>query len=202
MAEDSSECLEYISKSPDWEWSGMSPAGPECMEGEKKSLHEHKRIRKSTESKKSRFNYKEICKREQSPGGPIRPTCSKAGEEQTVLGGRGIQKANSPGKLQNSNSLETSVCSKTWTSVGTRHERISSVQFNHSVVSDSLRPHGLQHARPPCPSPTSGTCSNSCPSSWWCHPATSSSVVPFSSCPQSFPASGSFQMSQLFASGG
>ena len=106
--------------------------------GKKKSLHEHKRIRKSTESKKSRFSHKETCKREQRPGGPRRPTCSKAGEEQTVLGGRGIQKANSPGKLQNSNSLETSVCSKTWTSVGTRHERISSVQFNHSVVSDCL----------------------------------------------------------------
>ena len=78
----------------------------------------------------------------------------------------------------------------------------SSVQFSRSVVSDSLRPHGLQHARPPCPSPTPGTCSNSCPSSQWCHPTISSSVVPFSSCPQSFPKSGSFQMSQLFASGG
>ena len=75
-------------------------------------------------------------------------------------------------------------------------------QFSHSVVSDSLWPHELQHARPPCPSPTPGVHSNSCPSSWWCRPAVSSSVVPFSSCPQSFPASGSFQMSQLFASGG
>ena len=78
----------------------------------------------------------------------------------------------------------------------------SSVQFSCSVVSDSLRPHGLQHARPPCPSPAPGACSNSCPSSQWCHPTISSSVVPFSSCPQSFPASGSFQMSQLSASGG
>ena len=66
----------------------------------------------------------------------------------------------------------------------------SSVQFSHSAVSDSLRPHESQHARPPCPSPTPGVYSNSCPSSWWCHPAISSSVVPFSSCPQSLPASG------------
>ena len=65
----------------------------------------------------------------------------------------------------------------------------ASVQFSHSVMSDSLRPHESQHARPPCPSPTPGVCSNSCPSSWWCHPAISSSVVPFSSCPQSLPAS-------------
>ena len=78
----------------------------------------------------------------------------------------------------------------------------SSVQFSHSVVSDSLRPHESQHTRPPCPSPTPGVHSNSCPSSWWCHPAISSSVVPFSSCLQSFPASGSFPISQLFASGG
>ena len=69
-------------------------------------------------------------------------------------------------------------------------------------MSDSLRPHGLQHARPPCPSPTPGACSNSCPSNQWCHPAISSSVVPFSSCLQSFPASGSFQMGQFFTSGG
>ena len=75
-------------------------------------------------------------------------------------------------------------------------------QFSCSVVSDSLRPHELQHARPPCPSPTPRVHSNSCPLSQWCHPAISSSVVPFSSCPQSFPASGSFPMSQLFASGG
>ena len=77
-----------------------------------------------------------------------------------------------------------------------------SVQFRHSVVSDSLRPHGLQHARLPCPSPTTGACSNSCSSSWWCHPAISSSVAPFSSCLQSFPASGSFPMNQFFALGG
>ena len=79
---------------------------------------------------------------------------------------------------------------------------ISSVQFSHSVVSDSLRPHESQHARPPCPSPTPGVHSDSCPSSQWCHPTISSSVVPFSSCFQSFPTSGSFQMSQIFASGG
>ena len=76
----------------------------------------------------------------------------------------------------------------------------SSAQFSCSVVSDSLWPHGLQHAKLPCPSPTPGAYSNSCPLSWWCHP-TISSVVPFSSHLQSFPASGSFQISQLFASG-
>ena len=78
----------------------------------------------------------------------------------------------------------------------------SSVQFSCSVISDSLRPHESQHARPPCPSPTPGVHPNSCPSSWRCHPAISSSVIPFSSCPQSLPASGSFPMSQLFAWGG
>ena len=78
---------------------------------------------------------------------------------------------------------------------------ISSVQFSRSVVSDPLRPHGLQHTRPPW-SPTPRVYSNSCPLSRWWHPTISSSVIPFSSCPQSFPASGSFQMSQLFASGG
>ena len=77
-----------------------------------------------------------------------------------------------------------------------------SSEFSCSVVSDSLQPHGLQHTRPPCPSPTPGVYSNSCPLSQWCHPTISSSTVSFSSCPQSFPASGSFQMSQLFASGG
>ena len=83
-----------------------------------------------------------------------------------------------------------------------QHPQTSSVQFSHSVVSNSLQPHESQHARPPCPSPTLGVHSNSCPSSRWCHPAISSSVVPFSSCPQSLPASGSFPMSQLFAWGG
>ena len=72
-----------------------------------------------------------------------------------------------------------------------------SAQFSRSVVSDSLWPHGLQHARLPCPSPTPGAYSNSCPLCWWCHPTISSSVVPFSSCLQSFPASGSFQMNQF-----
>ena len=80
--------------------------------------------------------------------------------------------------------------------------QFSSVQFSHSVVSDSLQPHESQHARPPCPSPTPGVYSNWCPLSRWCHPAISSSVVPFSSCPQSLPASGSFPMSQLLAWGG
>ena len=78
----------------------------------------------------------------------------------------------------------------------------SSVQFSCSIVSNSLRPHESQHARPLCPSPTPGVYSNSYPLSQWCHPALSSSVVPFSSCPQSLPASGSFPMSQLFTWGG
>ena len=78
----------------------------------------------------------------------------------------------------------------------------NSVQFSSSVVYDPLRPHEPQHARPPCLSPTPGVYTNSCPLSQWCHPTISSSVVRFSSCTQSFPPSGSFQMSQLFTSGG
>ena len=77
-----------------------------------------------------------------------------------------------------------------------------SLQFSRSVLSNSLQPHGLQHARLPCPSPTPGACSNSCPLSRWCHPTISSSVVTFSSCLQSFPASGSFLTNQFFTSGG
>ena len=80
--------------------------------------------------------------------------------------------------------------------------KTKSVQFSHSVVSDSLQPYESQHARPPCPSQTPGVYSNPCPSSWWCHPAISSSVVTFSSCPQSLPVSGSFPVSQLFMWGG
>ena len=77
-----------------------------------------------------------------------------------------------------------------------------SLVFSCSVLSDSLRPHGLQHARLPCPSPSPGACSNSCPLSWWCHPIISFSVFPFPSCLLSFPASGSFPMHQLFSLGG
>ena len=80
--------------------------------------------------------------------------------------------------------------------------KLSSVQFSCSVVSDSLRPHESHHARPPCPSPTPGACSNSYPSCQWCHLTITSSVVPFSFCSQSFPAPGSFPTSQLFESGG
>ena len=76
------------------------------------------------------------------------------------------------------------------------------VQFSHSIMSDSLGHHKPQHTRLPCTSPTPGACSNSCPSSWWCHPAISSSDVPFSSCLQSCPASGSFPLSQFFTSAG
>ena len=79
---------------------------------------------------------------------------------------------------------------------------VGSVQFSHSVMSDSLRPLEPQHSRPPCPSPTPRVHPNSCLLSQWCHPIISSSVTPFSSCPQSFPASGSFQMSQLLVWGG
>ena len=87
-------------------------------------------------------------------------------------------------------------------SVEISSSNISSVQFSHSVVSDSLQPHELQHARLPCSSPTPGVYSNPCPLSRWCHTTISSSVISFSSFPQSFPASGSFPMSQLFPSGG
>ena len=86
--------------------------------------------------------------------------------------------------------------------LGLHDSTFSSVQFSHSVVPDFLWPHESQHARPPCPSPTPGDYSNSCLSSQWCHPAISSSVIPFSSCPQSLPASGLFPMSQLFSWGG
>ena len=81
------------------------------------------------------------------------------------------------------------------------HNSYTSVHFSCSVVSNSLQPHGLQHTRLPCPSPTPRAYSNSCPLSLWCHPTISSSVIPFSSCLQSFPASGSFQMSKFFISG-
>ena len=83
-----------------------------------------------------------------------------------------------------------------------RHHAKWIAWFSHSVVSDSLQPHEPQHTRPPCPSPTSGVYTNPCPLSQWCHPAISSSVIPFSSCPQSHPASGSFPISQLFTRGG
>ena len=96
-----------------------------------------------------------------------------------------------------SSSGENIVCYESWVKWG-----FSSVPFSCSVMSDSLRPHEPQHARPPCPSPTPGVHSDLCPSSQWCHPTISSSVVPFSSCPQSLPASRSFPMSQLFALGG
>ena len=80
--------------------------------------------------------------------------------------------------------------------------QFSSVHFSHSVMSNSLWPHGLRHTRPPCPSPAAGVYSNSCPLSRWCHPTISSPVIPFSSHLHSFPASGSFPVSQFFASGG
>ena len=86
--------------------------------------------------------------------------------------------------------------------LGRRRNEFSSVQFSHSVVSDSLRPHESQHARPPCASPTPAVHPDSHPLSQWCHPAISSSVIPFFSCPQSLPASESFPMSQLFTWGG
>ena len=89
--------------------------------------------------------------------------------------------------------------SKNW--VGNTFKKFSSGQFSRSVMSNSMTPWTVQHARPPCLPPTPGVHPKPCPSSRWCHPTISSSVVPFSSCPQSFPAAGSFQMSQLFTSG-
>ena len=84
---------------------------------------------------------------------------------------------------------------------GKFRDKHKSVHFSPSVMSDSLWSHGLQHTSPPCPLPTPGVYSNSCPLNRWCHPTISSSVIPFSSCLQSFPASGSYQMSQFFESG-
>ena len=98
--------------------------------------------------------------------------------------------------------LHLPIYRKAWKSITWDVCFCASVQFSRSVVSNSLRPHESQHARPPCPSQTPGVYSNSCPLSQWCHPAISSSVAPLSSCPQSLPASGSFPMSQLFAWGG
>ena len=103
-------------------------------------------------------------------------------------------------------SLFNKWCWENWTATCKRmkleHFLTQSVHFSHSVVSDSLRPQGLQHSRPPCPSPTPGVHPNPCPLSWWCHPTITSSVVPLSSCIQSFPASGCFPRSQFFTSGG
>ena len=89
-----------------------------------------------------------------------------------------------------------------WVFIAVCRASLVTVQFSHSVMSNSLRPHGLQHTRPPCPSPTPRVYPDSCPLSRWCHPTISSSVVPFSSCPQYFPASGSFLVSQFIPSGG
>ena len=89
-----------------------------------------------------------------------------------------------------------------WPGAVSQYTGVQFSSFQSSVMSDSLRPHELQHTRPPCPSPTPRVHPNPCPLSRWCHPTISSSVVPFSSCPQSFPASGSFPMHQLFATGG
>ena len=111
----------------------------------------------------------------------------------------------SPGDLPNPGIKPTSAALAGWfftTELPWQPTTRNSVQFSCSVVSDSLRYHESQHTRPPCPSSAPGVHSNPCPSSRWCHPTISSSVVPFSSCPQSCPASRSFQMSQLFTSGG
>ena len=99
--------------------------------------------------------------------------------------------------------VAATICILKWFPLGSLSTgSFSSAQFSHLVVSDSLWPHELQHARPPCPLPTPAVHPNSCLSSWWCNPAIISSVVPFSSCPQTLPASESFPMSQLFAWGG
>ena len=111
-----------------------------------------------------------------------------------------------PGSLHSKGSQKSRTGLSDWTTTSPlltfEEVRNPSVQFSHSVVSNSLGPHGLQHARPLCPSPTPGVYSNSCPLNRWCHPTNSFSVVPFSSHLQSFPASRSFQLSQFFASGG
>ena len=111
----------------------------------------------------------------------------------------GVKKAgDSCFTTQCEHSLQSTVEPSKGTSVFWQERQFSSVQFSRSVVSDYLRPHESQHARPPCPSPTPRVHSDSLPWSQWCHPAISSSVVPFFSCPQSLPASKSFPMSQLF----
>ena len=97
--------------------------------------------------------------------------------------------------------LEDSTSSRPWTSLYAHCHTFSSVQFSRSVMSNSLQHHGLQHVGLPCPSPAPVACSNSCQSSWWCHPAILSSAIPFSSCLQYFPVSGSFPVSWLFSSG-
>ena len=111
-----------------------------------------------------------------------------------------------PSRLHSKESQKSGTWLSDWTTTSPlltfEEVRNPSVQFNHSVVSNSLGPHGLQHTRPPCPSPSPGVYSNSCPLSWWCHPTNSFSIVPFSSRLQYFPASRSFQLSQFFASGG
>ena len=108
-----------------------------------------------------------------------------------------------PWKIYSSGSIVFYYSWVLWcTSCTVNVSKFQSAQFSCSVVSNSLRLHGLQHTKPLCPSPVPGVYSDSCPLSQWCHPTISSSVVPFSSCLQSCPASGSFQMSQLFASGG
>ena len=99
-------------------------------------------------------------------------------------------------------SVAHDLCSQSEALPGLQNFQFSSVQFSRSVVSESLWLHGLQHTRPPCPSPTPRVYPNSCPPRRWCHPTISSSVISFSFCPQSFPTSGSFPMNQLFASGG
>ena len=100
------------------------------------------------------------------------------------------------------NHTQVSCIASRFFNIWATREASSSIQFSCSVVSDSLPPHELQHARPPCPSPAPGVYPNSCPLSQWCHPTISSSAIPFSSCLRSFPISGSFQMCQLFVSGG
>ena len=95
-----------------------------------------------------------------------------------------------------------SVCEPSWSLWSLNHISHFLLLFSCQVMSHSLQPHGLQHARPPCPSSCPRVCPSSCPLNWWCHSTVSSSVTPFSSCPQSFPASGSFPTSLLFASGG
>ena len=155
-----------------------------------------------------------MCSPSQSPLPPPSPTHPSGSYQCTSLAG-GLFTTVLPGKPLNHWTARGLLSLFSEDGTQTRHCKtvkgnyfgkmlflISSVQFSRSVVSDSLRPHESQHARLHCPSPTPRVYSDSCPLSRWCHPTISSSVVPFSSCPQSLPALGSFPMSQLFAWGG
>ena len=129
------------------------------------------------------------------PGGPVVKNTPTNAEGSASIPGSGRSPAEGNGNLLQYSCLGNPMNSRAWRATA------QSVQFSCSVVSDSLWPHKLRHTRPPCPPPAPRVYPNSCPFSRWCHPTISSFVVPFFSCPQTFPASGAFQMSQFFTSG-